>query len=164
MARETLTAKVARLESELSALRHNAELIAVENDALKLRIGSLNATVDAQKLQLIEYEQLLNGANSAALALAALRTQYSQLNDAYSRITTQLDVANGQVDSLREELQDYQTLHDEVKRTAGVDPTPAPVVRVARPVFEFDPAVPGDWARAAKLAKANGGSVRRAHS
>lgn len=70
-----------------------------------------------------------------------------------------------QIETLRAEL----AVAEAKLAKAEPAPAPAPAARtvtrvkpVTRRVFTFDPTVPGDYVRAAKLARENGGFVQRA--
>jgi len=71
------------------------------------------------------------------------------------RLTKDRNELTEQLDRTRFDLQNYvQALYN---AQTLAKPTPT----TQRCVYEFDPAIPGDFARAAQLAKANKGSVKR---
>ena len=92
-----------------------------------------------------------------------------------------LTAANKTIEDLREQLSIVTAERDMFARTAhnaiarrdeerGLDPATAapperqtkPVARGAKRIFEFDPSIKGDFARASALARAENGVVRRA--
>lgn len=77
------------------------------------------------------------------LAAAALRIE---------QLTAECNALTTECDQLRRQL-----------RTAeAAEQYQAARLKATRPVYEFDPALPGDFTRASQLARANGGTVRRA--
>jgi|GEM_PF-2209354 len=127
----------AQLQNEVEALRHNC-------DALESKIASLNTLLDAATAKQREYEAALSQANADALRVRVLE---AQLAKAVEQRNAQLDAKHDALNALAD------------ARIARVMPRQLPF---PRPVFEFDPNVPGDFQRAKALAIANNGAIVRA--
>ena len=72
------------------------------------------------------------------------------------RLTKDRNELTEQLDRTRFDLQNYVQAVYNAQTLAKPTPTTQ-----QRRVYEFNPAIPGDFARAAQLAKANKGSVKR---
>lgn len=126
----------AQLQNEVEVLRHNC-------DALESKIASLNTLLDAATTKQREYEAALSQANADALRVRVLE---AQLAKAVEQRNVQLDAKHDALNAIADAR---------IARAAS-RPQAFP-----RPIFEFDPNLPGDFARAAALAKTNNGVVQR---
>lgn len=111
---------IAKLQTDIEALRHNAELLRNAADSAKQETLDVSAECVALKSKIV-----------------ALTAENEELREWYAAALATIN-----------EL-----------KAAPAAPRAKPLV--TRPVYEFDPTIPGDFARASVLAKANNGSVRR---
>jgi multidrug efflux pump subunit AcrA (membrane-fusion protein) len=78
-----------------------------------------------------------------------------------------LESAQAEIVALRGQLNEAQLELAGLKVRAKLDAPapqaqPRPTVKPSKRIFEFDPGKPGDYARASRLAREQGGLVRRA--
>ena len=118
----------------------------------KLTNSQLTEQLTASHVSYQLLEDQLHDANERIKLLIAERDMFAKTaHDAIARN----DELTEQLDRMRFDLQNYvQALYD---AQTLAKPTPT----TQRCVYEFNPAIPGDFARAAQLAKANKGSVKR---
>ena len=117
----------------------------------KLTNSQLTEQLTASHVSYQLLEDQLHDANERIKLLIAERDMFAKTaHDAIARN----DELTEQLDCMRFDLQNYvQALYD--AQTLAKPNTQQ------RRVYEFNPAIPGDFARAAQLAKANKGSVKR---
>jgi len=123
MATVTAVTKAA-LQSQIEALRHNCNLIETERDALRAKL----ATVECSR------EALSNERNTLRAKLDARNQDLIGLNEAYSIVTTRLDVAEHLVQTLRAE---NNALHNEQRPSRSEVPsTPAAQISARRAAMQ----------------------------
>ena len=94
----------------------------------------------------------------AKLTNSQLTEQLTASHVSYQLLEDQLHDANERIKLLIAERDMFaKTAHDAIARN---DESAKPNTQQRR-VYEFNPVIPGDFARAAQLAKANRGSVKR---
>lgn len=98
--------------------------------------------------------------------LEALRHNYDRLESKVVHLEEMRDELQRQLAIVRAQRDESNTSYVQLSRegvAAQIAAISAPRPQAfPRPVFEFDPNLPGDFTRAAALAKANNGVVRRA--
>jgi hypothetical protein len=83
----------------------------------------------------------------------------AQLEEQIVTLKAKLGEATSTIELLREQLKDHAALRSDMVRM--VTHTPKPTQRSIVPVYEWNPAVPGDFQRALGLAKENHGRCVR---
>jgi hypothetical protein len=97
-----------------------------------------------------------------------MRTTKAELAQSLAQLAAENEALRLKLSTVTAERDMFaRTAHNAIARNDGVHPVMGerakPVPRTgARTVYEFNPNVAGDFKRAADLAKANGGLVRRA--
>jgi hypothetical protein len=90
------------------------------------------------------------------------RTTTAQLRAEIEALRHNLELARSERDAALAECEALRAKPAAAPAVAVRRAAPKPAVRgTTRPVFEFDPSIKGDFARASRLAQAAGGSVRR---
>lgn len=98
---------------------------------------------------------------------AQLQAELEALRHNYDLLESKVVHLEELRDELQRQLADARAQHDEsntslVQHFVRAAQIPSRPRAFPRPIFEFDPNLPGDFARAAALAKTNNGVVKRA--
>jgi hypothetical protein len=143
---EAARLRIAELEGDLDAARfvHNRE------------VSLLNDTIERWRPQLNAADELLGAAQRAGLQFIVIGAKSDLDDPAYiSEPFAAWDAAWREMAACGYPLVRIDIVREETKRSAKQNAS-AP-----KRVYEFDPAVPGDFVRASNEAKKNGGMVRR---
>ena len=138
----------AQLQTQVEALRHNAQLLETEIERLRAELAARNerdTTIKGQQASLIEV--------LATEYVAASGRDLAHEADLRAQRKQQL-----RADVAADEGEVAKPLAAPVERKI---PTLKMAPRTTRPVFEFNPLIPGDFVRAAKLAREFKGCTRR---